>query len=47
MADETLHRFSAADEVTAKRQADRKELDIADFSILDNTNMNPRVYHRG
>jgi hypothetical protein len=47
LADEDLHRFSAEDEVQAKRQFDRKELDIADFSILDNTNMNPRVYHRG
>jgi hypothetical protein len=47
LADVELHRYSAEDELTAKRQFGRKELDISDFSILDNTNMNPRVYHRG
>ena len=47
LADPDLHRFTEEDEFAAKRQHERKELDIADFSILDNTNMNPRVYHRG
>lgn len=46
LADDNLHRFSEDDELTAKRQFMRKELNIADFSILDNLNFNPRVHRR-
>jgi len=47
LADENLHRFTVEDEITARRQFSRKELKIADFSILDNVNVNPRFYRRG
>jgi len=47
LADENLHRFTIEDEQTAKRQFSRKELNIADCSILDNVNVNPRFYRRG
>jgi len=45
--DENLYRFTEEDEIAARRQFSRKELKIADFSILDNANVNPRFYRRG
>lgn len=46
LADEALHRFSEDDELKAKIEFERKELNTSDFSLLDNTRVNPRVYRR-
>jgi len=46
LADETLHRFTAEDELQAKAEFERNELNTEDFSILDNMRLNPRVYQR-
>lgn len=46
LADEALHRFTEQDELEAKSNFERKELNNADFSLLDNTRVNPRVYRR-
>ena len=46
LADEALHRFSEDDEYQAKSDFERQELNTEDFSLLDNTRMNPRVYRR-
>ena len=46
LADENLHRFNQQDEDEAKSEFDREELKIGDFSLLDNTRVNPRYYHR-
>lgn len=47
LGDEAQHKFTEQDELEAKSEFDRKELNIADFSILDNTRVNPRNYRRG
>lgn len=46
LADETLHRYTADDELQAKAEFERIELNTEDFSILDNMRINPRVYQR-
>jgi len=46
LSDENLHKFTEIDEYDAKAEFERKELDIEDFSLIDNLNVNPRVYRR-
>ena len=46
LSDEGLHRFTQDDEYLAKSEFERTELNTVDFSILDNTRVNPRVYQR-
>ncbi len=46
LADESLHRFNSDDELQAKAEFERIELNTEDFSILDNMRLNPRVYQR-
>ena len=46
LADDTLHRFTKDDELQAKAEFERIELNTEDFSILDNMRINPRVYQR-
>jgi hypothetical protein len=46
LADETLHRYTSDDELQAKAEFERNELNTEDFSILDNMRLNPRVYQR-
>lgn len=46
LADESLHRYTQEDEYAAKAEFERNELNTEDFSILDNTRLNPRVYQR-
>jgi len=46
LGNETIDKFSIEDEYKAKSQFIRKELNIEDMSLLDNLNVNPRVYRR-
>lgn len=46
LADERRHRFSKSDELEAKYEFERRELNTEDFSLLDNPNVNPRMYRR-
>ena len=46
LADEALHRYTESDELQAKAEFERVELNTEDFSILDNARVNPRVYFR-
>lgn len=46
LSDESLHRFTEYDELQAKAKFESIELNTRDFSILDNTRVNPRVYQR-
>ena len=47
LSDESLHKYTAEDELQAKVEFERIELNTEDFSILDNMRVNPRVYQRG
>lgn len=44
VSDSSTFQFTQDDEDKAKRQFDRKEMNNSDFSILDNTRVNPRYY---
>jgi len=46
LSDDSSHKFSEQDELEAKNEFERKELNIADFSILDNSCVNPLFYNR-
>lgn len=46
LGDESLHRFTEEDELRTKAQFERKELNNRDFSVLDNSRINPRFFRR-
>lgn len=46
LGDGEIHQFTEEDEIRAKRQHERKEVNNKDYSILDNTSLSPRYYKR-